>query len=47
MPGEYPDYTVKDQMPMGHGEKSVYLVMKHMELTDDEALCHPLAHGRV
>lgn len=36
--GEYPDYTVKDQMPMGHGEKSVYLVMKHMELTDDEAL---------
>ena len=36
--GEYPDYTVKDQMPMGHGEKSVYLVMKRMELTDDEAL---------
>ena len=36
--GEYPDYTVKDQIPMGHGEKSVYLVMKHMELTDDEAL---------
>lgn len=36
--GEYPDYTVKDQMPMRHGEKSVYLVMKHMELTDDEAL---------
>lgn len=36
--GEYPDYAVKDQMPMGHGEKSVYLVMKHMELTDDEAL---------
>ena len=23
---------------MGHGEKSVYLIMKHMELTDDEAL---------
>lgn len=22
--GEYPDYTVKDQIPMGHGEKSVY-----------------------
>lgn len=36
--GEYPNYTVKDQLPMGHGEKSVYLVMKHMELTDDEAL---------
>lgn len=36
--GEYPAYTVRDQLPMGHGEKSVYLVMKHMELTDDEAL---------
>lgn len=36
--GEYPTYTVRDQLPMGHGEKSVYLVMKHMELTDDEAL---------
>ena len=35
---EYPYYTVKDQIPMGHGEKSVYLVMKHMELTDDEVL---------
>lgn len=36
--GEYPNYTVNDQLPMGHGEKSVYLVMKHMELMDDEAL---------
>ena len=45
--GEYPDYTVKDQIPMGHGEKSVYLVMKHMELTDDEALAirWHMAHG--
>jgi len=31
-------YSVKDQLPMGHGEKSVYLVMKFMDLTDDEAL---------
>ena len=23
---------------MGHGEKSVYLIMQHMKLTDDEAL---------
>ena len=36
--GDVWGYTVKDQIPMGHGEKSVYLVMKHMELTDDEAL---------
>lgn len=27
-------YSVKDQLPMGHGEKSVYLVMKFMDLTD-------------
>lgn len=33
--GEYPDYTVKDQIPMGHGEKPVYLVMKHMGAYDD------------
>lgn len=31
-------YSVKDQLPMGHVEKSVYLVMKYMDLTDDEAL---------
>lgn len=31
-------YSVKDRLPMGHGEKSVYLVMKHMDLTDEEAL---------
>lgn len=28
----------KDRLPMGHGEKSVYLVMKFMDLTDEEAL---------
>jgi len=31
-------YSVKDRLPMGHGEKSVYLVMKFMDLTDEEAL---------
>ena len=31
-------WAVNDRLPMGHGEKSVYLIMKHMELTDDEAL---------
>lgn len=31
-------YSVKDRLPMGHVEKSVYLVMKFMDLTDEEAL---------
>lgn len=31
-------WEVKDQLPMGHGEKSVYLIQKHMTLTDEEAL---------
>ena len=25
-------------LPMGHGEKSVYFIQKHMQLTDEEAL---------
>ena len=33
-----PSYTVNDQFPYGHGEKSVYLISKHMELTDEEAM---------
>lgn len=33
-----PVWTVKDQFPMGHGEKSVYLINKYIELTDVEAL---------
>jgi len=35
---EVPFRTVKDQFPMGHGEKSVYLIQKFMDLTDEEAL---------
>ena len=31
-------WTVRDKLPMGHGEKSVYLIQKHMDLTDEEAL---------
>ena len=31
-------YRVVDQFPMGHGEKSVYLINKYMTLTDEEAL---------
>lgn len=31
-------YTIDDQLPMGHGEKSVYLAMKYIPLTDAEAL---------
>jgi hypothetical protein len=32
------EWGVKEQLPMGHGEKSVYLINKFMTLTDDEAL---------
>lgn len=31
-------YTVNEQFVYGHGEKSVYLIQKHMELTDEEAV---------
>lgn len=31
-------YSVKDQFPMGHGEKSVYLISRFLRLTDEEAL---------
>lgn len=33
-----PFYSIEDQFPYGHGEKSVYLIERHMKLTDDEAL---------
>ena len=32
-----PFYTVDDQLPYGHGEKSVYIVSGYMRLTRDEA----------
>jgi len=31
-------WEVKDQLPMGHGEKSVYIINKFMQLSDEEAL---------
>lgn len=33
-----PYYTVGDEFPMGHGEKSLYLVSRHLRLTDEEAM---------
>ena len=33
-----PGWGISDSLPMGHGEKSVYLIQKYMQLTDDEAL---------
>jgi len=33
-----PSYKVVDQLPMGHGEKSVYIINKFMPLEDAEAL---------
>lgn len=32
-----PYYTIDDTFPMGHGEKSVYIISKFMKLTDEEA----------
>jgi len=33
-----PYYTVEDPFPLGHGEKSVFLINEHMRLSRDEAL---------
>ena len=32
-----PYYTVRDTLPYGHGEKSVYMIQSFMRLTRDEA----------
>lgn len=29
-------YSVNNRLPIGHGEKSVILIMRHMQLTDEE-----------
>lgn len=34
----YPFYVVNDQFPYGHGEKSVFLIAKHMELSTEESM---------
>jgi hypothetical protein len=31
-----PYYTVNDQFPLGHGEKSVILIQRYIDLTDEE-----------
>ena len=31
-------YAIEDTLPLGHGEKSVYMAMKHIDLTDEEAM---------
>jgi len=31
-------YMIEDELPIGHGEKSVYLLMKHIDLTEEEAI---------
>jgi hypothetical protein len=40
--GEYPElslsWKIKDELPLGHSEKSIYLIQKHIQLTDVEAI---------
>ena len=33
-----PYYTIEDQLPFGHGEKSVYIINSFMRLTREEAM---------
>lgn len=35
---KYPFYVVEDQLPYGHGEKSVYIISGFMKLTREEAM---------
>jgi len=35
---KYPFYIVNDQLPYGHGEKSVYIISSFMKLTREEAM---------
>lgn len=35
---EEESFAIEDQFPFGHGEKSVYLCMRHIQLTPEEAL---------
>jgi hypothetical protein len=38
IPPYTPNYIVEDQMPLGHGEKSLYIMRQFVELSLDEAL---------
>lgn len=31
-------YAIEDTLPLGHGEKSVYMAMKYIDLTEEEAM---------
>ena len=35
---KYPFYVVNDQLPYGHGEKSVYIISGFMRLSREEAM---------
>ena len=35
---EEESYAIDDKLPMGHGEKSVYMILKYIPLSDEEAL---------
>lgn len=35
---KYPFYIVSDQLPYGHGEKSVYIISAYMKLSREEAM---------
>jgi len=44
----YDFYTVDDKFPAGHGEKSVFIISRFVQLTDEEILAirwHMGAHG--
>ena len=36
---QVPNYEYDDQLPYGHGEKSVYMISGYMRLTREEAFC--------
>lgn len=36
--GTMDPYTFRDHLPLGHGEKSLYLIQRHMDLEPEEAL---------
>ena len=38
LPPYTPCYQVEDQLPLGHGEKSLYVIQQFIQLTPDEAL---------
>ena len=34
-----PFYIVKESFPLGHGEKSCFIISRYVKLTDEEAMC--------